>query len=89
MFSQPQERKPHQSPEELAGTVQTRVLRTKGCEWRKLPRQRVLPPRSLEEPEVGKEGRESETGFSAATVPAASRMTTAAAAAIAGNKAIT
>ena len=37
---------------------------------------------------MGKEGRESETGFSAETVPAASRMTTAAAVGIAGNKAV-
>ena len=88
MCSQLQERNPHQSLEEGAGTAQTRVLQTKGCEWKKLPRPQVLLPRRLEEPEVGKEGRESETGFSAATVPAASRMTTAAVAGIAGNKAI-
>ena len=65
--------------------MQTRVQQRRGFEWRKLPRRQVpRPPQPLEELELGKEGRESETGFSAATVPAASRMTTAAVAGIAG-----
>ena len=64
--------------------MQTRVQQRRGFEWRKFPRRQVPRPQPLEELELGKEGRESETGFSAATVPAASRMTTAAVAGIAG-----
>ena len=83
------QRKPQQTLAEGAETAQTRVQQTKGCVWRKLPRRQVPRPRPLEEREGEKEGRESGTGFSAATVPAASRMTTAAVAGIAGNTAIT
>ena len=84
MCSRLQGRKQGASLDEGAGTAQTRVQQRRGFVWRKLPRRQVPRPQPLEELELGKEGRESETGFSAATVPAASRMTTAAVAGIAG-----